>query len=110
MRLGVLCPHGLRVHDGRAGEFVDVPRGKPVVSGCVDDRVSVRPRRHHRVVDHLGACDVHRGVVLVSVWTGHGHALLAIAVGALSFVDLLPAEAVHLVDDTPNDVIGVIGA
>jgi len=51
-----------------------------------------------------------RDVVLVAVWTDDGCALLAIAVVALSFVDLLPADVVHLVHDTPHDVIGVTGA
>jgi hypothetical protein len=48
--------------------------------------------------------------VLGAVWTYDCHALIAIAGGALSLVDLLPAEAVHLIDDSPNDVIGVTGA
>jgi len=84
---------------------------REAVGPCrVDDRVSIRLRRHHRVVDHLGAGDVHRGVVLGAVWTYDCHALIAIASGALSFVDLLPAEAVYFIDDPPNDVIGVTGA
>jgi hypothetical protein len=48
--------------------------------------------------------------VLGAVWTYDCHALIAIASGALSFVDLLPAEAIHLIDDPPHDVIGVTGA
>ncbi len=45
-----------------------------------------------------------------AIWTYDCHALLAIASTALCFVDLLPGEAVHLIDDPPNDVIGVTGA
>ena len=54
----------LRVRDRRSGEFVDVLRGKPVGPCRADDRVSIRPRRDNRVVNHLGTGDVYRRVVL----------------------------------------------
>lgn len=110
MSSGVCCPRLQRVRHRRSGEFVDILCGKPVGLRRIDDRVSVRPRRHQRVVDHLGAGDVHQGVVLGAVWTDDCHALIAIASGALSFVDLLPVEAVHPKDDPPNDIIGVTSA
>jgi hypothetical protein len=67
--------------------------------------VSIRAHRHHRVVDHLVAGDVHRRVVLGAVRTYNHHALLAIAGLALSSADLPPRGAVHFIDDPPNDVI-----
>ena len=47
--------------------------------------------------------------MLGAVRPDHRHALISTAGGTLSLVDLPPVERAHLVDDPPDDVVGVNG-